>query len=476
MTTANFAADSVRKQLHRVLANSSFARNHRLSRFLQFVVERKLEGRDHELKESLIAVEVFGRKPDYDPKQDSIVRSEAARLRARLIEYYSGPGREDQLIIELPKGGYTPSYRQVEAPLAGIRSGYGWLTLTMALVALAAAALVAGWSWNRHKTAPLPIAVLPLTNLSPDPANEYFSDGLTDEIIRNLSIIDGLAVRSQTSSYAFKGKPRNVREVGQQLNVDYILEGSVVRTGQQLRINAQLIRVRDDSPVWSGRYDREVRDILAIQDEISRGIVNSLRLKLGRGSRRYETNVEAYDLYLRGRALQIQRGVAGRREGIGLFREAIAKDPSFAPAYAGLAAGYASRSGESEFGQSDDVRNMRAAADKAIELDPLLAEAHAALGIAFARESRWEQAEKSFRRAIELDPGRSMSYGDLSANLLLPLGRTDEAIILMRVAEKSDPLSPDVHYRLAWPLISAGRYAEAAESCRILPPNHSGKS
>ena len=120
-----------------------------------------------------------------------------------------------------------------------------------------------------------------MTNLSQDPANDYFADGLTDEIIRNLSIIDGLAVRSQTSSFVFKGKPRNVREAGKQLEADYILEGSVLRAGQQLRINAQLVRVRDDFPLWSGRYDRELTDVFAIQDEISRGIVNSLRLKLG---------------------------------------------------------------------------------------------------------------------------------------------------------------------------------------------------
>ena len=156
-------------------------------------------------------------------------------------------------------------------------------------------------------------------------------------------------MRSQTSSFAFKGKPRNVREAGKQLEADYILEGSVLRAGQQLRINAQLVRVRDDFPLWSGKFDRELTDVFAIQDEISRGIVNSLRLKLGRGRRRYETSPEAYDLYLRARALQIQRGLSGYDQSIGLFEEAIAKDPSFAPAYAGLAAAHAARSGQFRF-------------------------------------------------------------------------------------------------------------------------------
>ena len=154
---------------------------------------------------------------------------------------------------------------------------------------------VMGW-WRFRQNAPIPIAVLPLINLSQDPSNDYFADGLTSELIRNLSIIDGLTVRSQTSSFVFKGKLQNVSDAGKQLNVEYILEGSVLRSGQQLRINAQFIRVRDDFPLWSGKYDREATDIFAIQEEISRGIVNSLRLKLGRGRRRYEASVEAYDL------------------------------------------------------------------------------------------------------------------------------------------------------------------------------------
>src|SRR5205807_2013181 len=193
------------------------------------------------------------------------------------------------------------------------------------LACLTVALAVTGWWWIRHKSAPVTIAVLPLSNLSKDASNDYFADGLTDEIIRNLSIIDGLAVRSQTSSFVFKGKPRNVREAGKELGADYILEGSVLQVGQQLRINAQFIRVRDDFPLWTGRFDRESRDALAIQDDISRGIVNSLRLKLGRGRRRYETSAEAYDLYLRARSIPIQRGVRGYNEVIGPFEQAIAK-------------------------------------------------------------------------------------------------------------------------------------------------------
>jgi adenylate cyclase len=179
-------------------------------------------------------------------------------------------------------------------------------------------------------------------------------DGLTDEIIHNLSIID-VTVRSQTSSFLFKGKPRNLREAGKQLSADYVLEGSVLREGQQLRINAQLVRARDDFPVWSDRYDRELTGIFAIQDEISRAIVNSLRLKLGRGRRRYETSVEAYGHYLRARAVTIQQGIPGYEQSVGPFQEAIAKDHSFAPAYAGLAVAYAVQSDHFGFDRADTL-------------------------------------------------------------------------------------------------------------------------
>jgi serine/threonine-protein kinase len=460
-------AESVRKQLERVLASPGFARNERLSRFLRVVVERRLEGRDSDLKESVIGVEVFGRKPGFDPKQDSTVRSEAGRLRARLGEYYAGEGVGDPVVIELPKGGYTPAFRPLEPGEKGRpRPWRAWAGAAVAAIVVAVVAT--GWWWVRHKSAPVAIAVLPLTNLSEDPANDYFTDGLTDEIIRNLSIIEGLAVRSQTSSFVFKGKPRNVREAGQQLQADYIVEGSVLRSGQQLRINAQLVRVRDDFPLWSGRFDRELADVLAIQDEISRGIVNSLRLKLGRGRRRYETSTEAYDLYLRDLSfLRLPGGQlppGARRRSPIPFQDAIAKDPAFAPAYAGLAEAYALLSGMP--GQGDELVQMRAAAERAIQLDPLLEEAHDALGVVYARDGRWRQSEASFRRAIELDPNSSLTRLNFAIYLLWPLGRIDEAVRQLHDAEKSDPLSQDLQFQYGALLLSAGRYQEAARHCR----------
>jgi TolB-like protein len=474
MLQVDFEAQAVRRQLDKVLASPGFARNERLSRFLRFVVERHMEGRDQELKESLIAIEVFGRSPGYDSKQDPVVRTEASRLRARLSEYYLADGKSDPMIIELPKGGYVPVVRSAErtdtptAPEGARRprkrNMVGAAAIALLVIALAA---VAWWRF-RPQNAPIPIAVLPLLNLNQDPTYDYFADGLTGELIRNLSIIDGLTVRSETSSFTFKGKPQKARDAGRQLEADYLVEGSVLRSGQQLRINVQLVRAGDDFPMWSGRYDRELTDVFAIQDEISRAVVNSLRLKLGQGRRRYETSTEAYDFYLRARALQVEfSGNPSRR--IPVFEQAIAKDPSFAPAYAGLAVAHLTLSGQPPNDAPTEVAKMRAAAEKAIQLDPLWAESYDALGAAYAREAQWDQAEKSFRHAMELQPGRQDSHGYLAMYYLLPLGRVDEAIRQLQIAEKSEPI---FQFFLEDALADIGRDNEAALVCNKLPPDY----
>ena len=220
MPTAESDAQAARRQLERVLASVGFSRNERMARFLRFIVEQHLDGKDGDLKESVIAIEVFGRTPGYDSTKDSIVRTEAGRLRARLGEYYTDKGKGDALVIELPKGGYVPVLRPlvaasrttIDEPKRRSRP-----ILRVALAGLAVALGVVGWWQVQRRNTPIGIAVLPFENLSHDPADDYFADGLTDELIRNLSIIDGLAPRSRTSSFAFKGKPRNVREVGRNL-------------------------------------------------------------------------------------------------------------------------------------------------------------------------------------------------------------------------------------------------------------------
>jgi adenylate cyclase len=481
MATSPCDEQSTARQLDRILSSPGFVRNERMSRFLRVLVERHLEGRDEELKESLIGVEVFGRRTDFDPKQDSIVRTEAGRLRARLAEYYAGDGRDDSIVIELPKGGYVPTFRHAEpaqtaavAPIARPAGRLGWALTTLLILVLAGAS-VAWWS-RSGEAPPIPIAVLPLESLSGDQADTYFADGLTDEIIRNLSAIEGLAVRSRTSAFVFKRTPRNVRDVGRQLHADYLVEGSILRDGDRLRVNARLIRVQDDQPVWSDRFDREITDVFAIQNDIARGIVNQLRLSLGRGRWRYETSVEAYDRYLRARSEVAARGMLGAIQAIPVFEQVVTLDPSFAPAYAELGSAYALRSVQFPVDHPvDELDRMRLMAETAVKLDPLLADAHAALALADARGADWERAAEGFRRAIALDPNSSRVRGDFAMWVLHVTGRNEEALEQLRAAEASDPLSPDIHLAMAWVLMASGRFDEAAAHCSTIPESYSLK-
>ena len=484
MTARDLDPHAIRQELDRLLASPGFVRNARMSQFLRFLVERHLERKDDELKESVIGVEVFGRRPDYDPKQDSIVRTEAARLRARLVRYYSGEGRSNAIRIDVPKGGYIPACRLREIPLAvpaeagptqAMPHTRRWLW--GAIVCASIVLITTGWWTLQYPRGPIAIAVLPLQNLAADSSGDYFVDSLTDEIIHDLSLIDGLTVRSHTSSLAFKGQPRNVREAGRQLQADYLVEGSVLRADDRLRIDVRVVRVRDDFPLWSGRFDRKLADVFAIQDEIALGVVNNLRLKLGRGRRRYETSVDAYDLYLSGLAILLGRRGNNNLAAIERFEQAVAKDPSFAPAYAAMGSAYAIQSAQFPVNHSaDELPKMRAAAEKAIALDPLLAEAHAALGLVDAREGRWEQAERSFRRAIELDRNRSQTYSDFAMWVLGASGRSSEAVETMRLAEANDPLSSEVQLNLGWMLMSLGRYDEAGRHCDRMAPDDSLKA
>jgi TolB-like protein/Flp pilus assembly protein TadD len=314
--------------------------------------------------------------------------------------------------------------------------------------------------------------VLPLENVSDAPDGEALADGLTSEIIRDLSTVDGLAVRSLTSSFSLKGAPQNIREAGRQLAVDYIVEGAVLRSGRQIRMTAQLIRVRDDYAVWSGRFDRQFTDIITIQDEISRGIVNALRLSLGRGRRRYETNAEAYELYLRTRALHVRYGLPGFDQAIEPLEKVISLDHSFAPAYAALATAYAIRSGQFRFDIADELRRMRERAEEAVRLDPLLPEAQTALAMASARDAQWDRAERAFRRAIELNPREPSARYYFGGYVLFPLGRLDEALRQFRAAEDLDPLDGHNHLLTAYLVMAVGRPAEAEAHCNKLSPGH----
>ena len=310
------------------------------------------------------------------------------------------------------------------------------------------------------------IAVLPFQNLSAEPDSDYFVDGLTDEIIRNLAAIKGLEVRSRTSSFAFKGKRRDLRDVGQQLGVNLVVEGSIIRSGSKLRINTQLVQVAGDVPLWTERFDRDLKDVFAIQDEISRAIVSKLRLTLGRGQRRYDTSFEAYEAYLRGLYFANQRSANGLTKAIEHFQTAVRLDPGYADAYAGIAGAYGPLGFSGYVPPREALAGMRAAVTSALAIDDDLADAHAARALLLAvHEWRLADAEPAFRRALALDPGDAMAH-HWYAQYLIATGRHDEALAESRRAIELDPLSLVINTGFASRLYFARRFDEAIAQCR----------
>ncbi len=334
--------------------------------------------------------------------------------------------------------------------------------LVLPAVVLALSGAVGLLLWERPE--PFSIAVLPLENLGTDPESEQFADGLTDELIRHLAMIQGLDVRSRASSFMFKSQPRDVREAGRQLKASLLLAGSLLRSDQRIRINVQLVRASDDATVWAGKFDRDINDILEIQDEISHAIVNELRLTLDQPNQRhYDIDIGTYEQYLRARSLSERKDRQSLRTAIAFYKEVVTSAPGYAPAHAGLADAYA----DLEFwgvNYQDTYAQVKAAASKAIELDPALPEAYAAMGLVYARDRDWARAGQAFRRSIAINPNLSRTRTAYAHWYLFQSGRLDEALQELRLALQHDPLSLDIRRVMTHVQVSAGQYSQALDT------------
>jgi tetratricopeptide (TPR) repeat protein len=254
------------------------------------------------------------------------------------------------------------------------------------------------------------------------------------------------------------------------LQAGLLLEGSVLRSGGRIRIVAQLVRVADAATIWAGKFDRDIKDLPAIQDDISRSIVNELRLKLDPKWRRYNIDITTYERYLRARSLSEHKDRESLRTAIAFYKEVVISEPGFAPAYAALADAYA----DLEFwgvNYEDTYSQVKAAASKALELDPLLPEAHAAMGLVYARDRQWASAEKAFQRSLEINPNLSRTRTAYANWLLFQTGRLDQALQELQLSLTHDPLSLDVRRVMGYVQVSAGRYAAAMENCRYVLKN-----
>ena len=314
----------------------------------------------------------------------------------------------------------------------------------------------------------LSLAVLPFSNIGGDSANDFFSDGMTDELIGALARVPRLRVVSRTSAFAFRGKDVALAEIGARLRVGFVLSGSVRRAGDRLRLSAHLSRVADDSLLWSETYERKVADVFEVQDDLSRRITGTVREALGTSGATTPArvqparNVTAYDEYLQGRYHWNKRLPASLREGLAAFQRAIDADPEYAPAYAGLADSHALLASSSLELPSKSYPAAREAALKSIELDPSLAEGHASLGLVRLNyDWDWEGAERELRRAIELNPSYSTARQWYSS-YLSSMGRFDEAIEAAQQAAAVDPFSITATVRVGIAYTFALRYEKAA--------------
>ena len=313
------------------------------------------------------------------------------------------------------------------------------------------------------------LAILPFQNMSNDPTQEYFSDGLTEETITDLGQLspEHLGVIARTSAMAYKHTNKTVTQIGHELGVDYILEGSVRREGGQARISAQLIRVSDQTHLWAQNYERELNDLLEIENELGKAIARQVQINLTPQqeidlSRMRTVNPDAYDLYLKGRFYWNQRNPAAIKESIAYLQQATVQDPNFALAYVGLADAYNIGNILGAYSPKNSLPKAKEAATKALALDPSLAEAHAALGMAMSHyDFDFPGAQKEFLKALELNPNSAYAHLFYSNCYLSPMGRMSEAIAENQRALELDPLSLPINNFMGMTYMFAGNYGKA---------------
>jgi serine/threonine-protein kinase len=388
-----------------------------MRRFLRFTVEHCIDGRGEELKEYLIGVEVFDRRASYDPRLDPIVRVEARRLRSKLKQYYEGDGHDDDIVIELPKGSYVPAFRERRTP--------------------------------QQRARPEPqsnaIAVLPFGNLGGVADGDYFADGLTEELIHGLTRVPGLRVVAWNSAAQLRDRQHDLAAIGERLKVGAAVTGSVRRAGERLRVGVQLIEMASGVYLWSESYDRELRDVFALQDEIARAIVSALRLQLaGRMAPTASSSAspEVHNLYLQGRYHWNKRSREGLSRSVQLFERCVEIDPGFAPGHAALAGALCLLADYSLAHPRQVMPKAKAAALRAIELDSTLGEAWASLAIIRSlHDWEWEEAGRDYLRAFEFNPGSATGRHWYGVDYLAMHGRFEEAFQEVETARQLDPLS-----------------------------------
>ncbi len=458
--TQSVSAENVRLQLSRILSSEVFVPSQRLCRFLRFVVERTLDNNLDGLKEFVIALEVFDRSEQYNPSVDSIVRVEARRLRTKLKAYYEGPGSRDPVLIGLRPGSYVP--------------------------------LFCAHTPDNRPSVPTPppdaagdpparvtVAVLPFVNMSPEPDQDYFCDGITEEIINALASVDSLSVVARTSAFQFKGKAMDLREVGRLLGANVVVEGSVRKSGNQLRITAQAIDAASGVHLWSETYRRELSDVFAIQEDLSNAIARQLRVRLPsrahRGGGGHPPSLDAYTRFLKAMFLLNQQNLGGLYVALAQFRELTQVYPGYAAPYAGIATANAALSLFGVVSGQEVREETRRNAEQAVRLDPDSSEGWAVLGGIHSHwDYDWERGEQCFLRATALQPANSVPRS-WHAMVLAMQGRLADAEAELSRAITLNPLAAADHARMAYVHYLQGDDARASaqiDSCFATEPDY----
>ena len=462
----------VREHLDKVLASSSFTGAPRMQQLLRFVVEEALEGRAGEIKESVVAVRVFGRRCDFDSHSDSVVRVHATHLRKRLREYYRMEGLGNGMVIELPPGTYAPAFRPATALLPAVAvtgpRRRRWLLPVATLAVLAA--VIALWTLGRlAHDSPTSIAVLPFASLDTAAQDDYLAEGIAEDLMMSLARSPSLRVVARTSAFQFREKNISARSIGHDLGASALLEGSIRGNRDHLKITAQLVNAASGFDLWSETWEGSAGDAPLFEEQIARAV----RQTLGKASGKAETPATATRLplpgaqeaYWRGRYL-LSKGHETRASSIRFLEEATRADPQYAPAWAGLTTAYATMAFHVEGDIGELTAKARSAGGRALQLDPASAETLASLAVlSYAFDHDWASAERGFERALELNP--SYARGHLQYALgLVTRGRFDAALAHIHAARALDPLSYAIGNDLAVALECAGRYDEAIASAR----------
>ena len=378
-------------------------------------------------------------------------------------------------MFEITPGGIKRTKTADALPASARPKKYGWVYVVIAGVAVSIGLFFLGrytasntashQSEATTGTSPKSIAVLPFDNLSRDPDNAYFAEGVQDEIITRLAKVADLKVISRTSTQHFKSAPENLPQIAKQLGVAHILEGSVQRVADQVRVNVQLINALTDEHLWADTYDRKLTDIFAVESEIAQSVAHALQATLTGSekssiAKKPTENPEAYELYLKGRFFWNKRTGVDLRRAIEYFQQAIAKDPNYALAYAGVADSYLLLPNYGGIATQEAITKARPAVTKALELDDSLAEAHASASLLYTLELQLERAMQELERAIQLGPNYATSHHWLALNYM-SLGKFDQAIAEGKRALDLDPLSRIINADFAWIYFNARRYDEA---------------